>query len=142
MHEQKKTYEKYNTTDNPRVAHPGCDAADGAGLYEAAIPLLQNTKANIEADITPLVNAIMVYGSGKAELTKRMVVTMTTPSLIHWGRQRRPTPFLNSNANAVHPPISLLWARRFLRRAWRRPRALGFSGRWKVPRQQKTIQTN
>lgn len=44
------------------------DAADGAGLYHAAIPLLQNTKANIQADIDPLVDAIMAYGAGKAEL--------------------------------------------------------------------------
>ena len=46
-------------------------AALGAGLYGAALPLLQNTKANIEADINPLVDAIMAYGTGKDLLAAR-----------------------------------------------------------------------
>ena len=53
------------------------DASDGAGLYGAALPLLQNTKANIDADILPLVNAIMAHGTGKAELSTRRDTTRT-----------------------------------------------------------------
>jgi hypothetical protein len=45
-------------------------AANGAGQY-AALPLLQNTQANINGDINPLVDAIMAYGTGKDLLTVR-----------------------------------------------------------------------
>lgn len=44
------------------------DAADGAGLYQTPLPLLQNTQASINADITPLVSANTAYATGKAEL--------------------------------------------------------------------------
>ncbi len=53
------------------------DAADGAGLHEAGIPLLQNTQANISADITPLVDAIMAYGTGKNLLATRRATVET-----------------------------------------------------------------
>ncbi|MDB6028513.1 MAG: hypothetical protein JWM68_4736 [Verrucomicrobiales bacterium] len=45
-------------------------AANGAGQY-AALPLLQNTQANINADINALTDAIMAYGTGKDLLSVR-----------------------------------------------------------------------
>ena len=46
-------------------------AAYGAGLYGAALPLLQNTQANINADIDALTDSIMAYGLSKTELSNR-----------------------------------------------------------------------
>lgn len=56
---------------NPELLTLGGEAAIGAAQYGAAIPLLQNTEANIRADIIPLVDAIMACGEGAVELSNR-----------------------------------------------------------------------
>ncbi len=43
-------------------------AANAANLYGSGIPLLHNTNLKINADIQPLVDAIMAHGSGRLEM--------------------------------------------------------------------------
>ncbi len=65
------------TTSVPALVTAAKQAAYGAGLYGAALPLLQNTQTNINADIVALTDAIMAYGLGKTELSTRRTTANT-----------------------------------------------------------------
>ncbi len=58
-------------TSIPALVIAAHKAAYGAGLYGTALPLLQNTETNINADLNALTDSIMAYGLGKDEVTAR-----------------------------------------------------------------------
>ncbi|MDB6024344.1 MAG: hypothetical protein JWM68_567 [Verrucomicrobiales bacterium] len=63
---------------NPELLYLAGKAAHGAFLFGAAIPLLQNTQLNINADIQPLVDAIMAHGTGRNEMKIRRETLKST----------------------------------------------------------------
>src|SRR4051794_1045492 len=87
----------------PELLAMAGQASNGAGIHGAALPLLQNTKLNIDADISALVDKIMAYGTGKNVLsdnresvqtkvdTSRLFLTVTRDSF---------KPVLGFEANA------------------------------------------
>ncbi|MDB6028491.1 MAG: hypothetical protein JWM68_4714, partial [Verrucomicrobiales bacterium] len=82
--------QKVIPTINAELIATANDFSIAANAHESTVPLLQNTKDDIDADIQPLVDAIMAHGLGKAELKMRRNTTRTlltsSRALLMFGR--------------------------------------------------------
>ncbi len=75
------------------------DMSIGAEEHEATVPVVINTKVNIDADIQALVNAIMAHGQGRNDLKERRETTRekvySSRALLMFGRDSLKLDFGN-----------------------------------------------
>lgn len=85
--------------NNPKLLALAGAGATGAFKIGATIPLLQNTQANMNADIQPLVDAIMAHGQGREDMKNLRAdlksVVKESRSLLMLGRDSMKTEFGN-----------------------------------------------